>query len=348
MNLKLKILWTIKSSPGTLTDLKMLKEAEGFDIDIITADHKEIDYGAFTIADKNYNIPNYVDHKYLDSIMDICNKEKITTIIPQYSGELVPLSKNIKEFEDMGISVLVTEDIEGLEIANNKIKLYEYFHGMDFIPDYRKVTDAHELEEAIYALGYPDYPVCIKPAEGEGGNGFWIVTDENLDVFNDININREKINWNILKSQLVKMDTFPEIIVMEYLSGSEYSVDCVAIKGKNYVCIPRKRLETAMGAAVITRLEKNQELIDISEYIISKLNLSYNINVQFKYSKYGKPKLLEINPRVSGSLVANLGAGVNMLETSLRLAYKMPIKDINIKWGARMIKYWDQLFIKGS
>jgi carbamoyl-phosphate synthase large subunit len=343
MNLKLKLLWTITSSPGTLTDLKMLKEAEGFDINIITADHKRIDYGAFTVADKNYYIPNYDDDNYLDSIMDICNKEKITTIIPQYGGELMPLSQNIKKFEGMGISVLVTEDTKGLETANNKIKLYEYFNGMDFIPEYRKVADIEELEGAIYALGYPDNPVCIKPAEGEGGSGFWIVTDENIDVFNEID--RERINWDTLKSQLVKLDTFPEVIVTEYLSGSEYSVDCVAYNGKSYVCIPRERLETAMGVAIVTRLKKDQRLIDISEYIISKLNLSYNINVQFKYSKYGKPKLLEINPRVSGSLVANLGAGVNMLEASLRLAYKMPIKDINIKWGASMIKYWDQLFM---
>jgi predicted ATP-grasp superfamily ATP-dependent carboligase len=54
--------------------------------------------------------------------------------------------------------------------------------------------------------------------------------------------------------------------------------------------------------------------------------------------------LIEINPRVSGSLVANFGAGINMLEASLRLAYDMPIENSDIKWGTKMLRYWSQIF----
>lgn len=116
--------------------------------------------------------------------------------------------------------------------------------------------------------------------------------------------------------------------------------------GTAYICIPRQRIETSMGVATVSLVEKNDDIIKYSEEIISSLNLSYNINIQFKYSKEGKPKLIEVNPRVSGSLVANYGAGVNMLELALKLAYKIPIGNINIKWGNKMIRYWSQIFLQ--
>jgi carbamoyl-phosphate synthase large subunit len=99
-----------------------------------------------------------------------------------------------------------------------------------------------------------------------------------------------------------------------------------------------------MGVASVSIIEESEELIGLSKKIIAALGLSYNINIQFKYSKDGKPKLIEINPRVSGSLVANDGAGINMLEAALRIAYDMPLTDIDIKWGTKMVRYWSQLF----
>jgi carbamoyl-phosphate synthase large subunit len=125
-------------------------------------------------------------------------------------------------------------------------------------------------------------------------------------------------------------------------------VDCVCKDGKTYACIPRQRVETAMGVATVSILEKNEDIIDLSKFIISKLNLSYNVNIQFKYSCTGQPKLIEINPRVSGSLIANYGAGVNMLELSLKLAYGIPLGEVNVKWGTKMVRYWNQVFINNK
>jgi hypothetical protein len=57
------------------------------------------------------------------------------------------------------------------------------------------------------------------------------------------------------------------------------------------------------------------------------------------------PKQLpEVNPRVSGSLVANLGAGVNMLEISLKEAYGLPYEVPELTWGATMYRYYTQFF----
>jgi carbamoyl-phosphate synthase large subunit len=340
----LKILWTISNSMGTAADLKMLKKARGFNIDVITADRNDMDSVGSIMTGKKYVVPSGKDPSYLDEIMDICTSEKITTIIPQYGDELVPFSENVKLFEREGIRVLISQDTKGLKIANNKGRLYEFFRHCDFVPRYYCASDIDEVERAVYNLGYPDLPVCIKPVQGEGGKGVRILTGDKVDLFNEQG-NMPRINWDILKLQLKEEKKLPELLVTEYLPGKEYSVDCICKDGVSYICIPRQRMETAMGLATVSLTEKNEELIEISKEIISKLGLSYNVNIQFKYSGDNIAKLIEVNPRVSGSLVANLGAGVNMLELSLKLAYDMPIDDVEVVWGKRMIRYFDQIYI---
>lgn len=341
----LKVLWTISGSMGTVGDIKMLKSAEGFKIDVVTADRTDKDCAGFVITGKKHIVPGGSEPGYIAGIIDICKDEGITTIIPQYGDELVSLSHNIELFNKMGIKVLVTEDEERLKIANNKRDLYDFLRSREYIPSYRYVESKEALEKSLFDLGYPTVPVCLKPAFGEGGRGFKIITEERVDIFND-EPGVTKLNLEALQQGVKTLEDMPELIAMEYLPGREYSVDCICSRGDAVLCIPRQRIETSMGAASVSLIEKNDEIIEISKEIISKLNLSYNVNIQFKYDRFGRPKLIEVNPRVSGSLIANLGAGVNMLELSLKLAYGMPLGKIDVKWGTRMIRYWNQIYIK--
>lgn len=339
----LKILWTISGSMGTLADIDMLKKAKSFGIDVVTTDVEDKDTAGFIVTGKKYVVPKIKNSKYIDAILEICKSEKITTIIPQYTDELVIMSENIDLFRSLGIKVLITEDTEKLKIANSKYELYKFFNNRDFVPKYTLVSTIDSIKAAVLALGYPDLPVCIKPAKGEGGKGFRIITEEKIDIFNEPP-GSAKINLEAYINQLKALAKIPELLVSEYLPGKEYSVDCVCKDGITYFCIPRQRIETSMGAASVSLIEKNEQLIEYSKEIISALNLSYNINIQFKYSNDETPKLIEINPRVSGSLVANYGAGINMLEEAIRLAYGMPVESINVKWGTKMLRYWSQIF----
>jgi carbamoyl-phosphate synthase large subunit len=330
---------------GTLSDIDMLKKVKSFEIDVITADSEDKDAAGFSVTDKKYVVPKVKDSKYISAILDICEHEKITTIIPQYTDELFLMSENVKRFNSLGIKILVTEDTERLKIANSKIKLYQFLNNKAFIPKYKSASNIDSVKNAVLELGYPNVPVCIKPTQGEGGKGFRIITKERINMFNESS-SHPKMSLEAYIDQLKAVDSIPDLLVTEYLPGKEYSVDCVCKNGYTYICIPRQRIKTSMSVSSISLIEKNEDLIAYSKEIISSLNLSYNINLQFKYSDDGNPKLIEINPRVSGSLVANYGAGVNMLEAALRLAYDMPVENIDIKWGTKMIRHWDQVFIQ--
>lgn len=121
--MNLKVLWTISDSMDTVSDLETLKGIKDMNIDIVTADREDKDSIGFAVTGKKYLVPHGKAPDYIESIKAICQKEKITTLIPQYGDELDTLSRNIPLFDSSGVKVIITPDVEKLSIANNKTTL---------------------------------------------------------------------------------------------------------------------------------------------------------------------------------------------------------------------------------
>lgn len=58
-------------------------------------------------ADKYYIVPRMTDPGYLDVILDICKKEKITGVLSLIDPELSLLAENREKFEAVGTTVIV-------------------------------------------------------------------------------------------------------------------------------------------------------------------------------------------------------------------------------------------------
>ena len=56
--------------------------------------------------------------------------------------------------------------------------------------------------------------------------------------------------------------------------------------------------------------------------------------------------ILEINPRVQGTISAALGAGVNLPELAIKQELGLTISPLesNIQWGTKFSRYWKEVF----
>jgi carbamoyl-phosphate synthase large subunit len=259
--------------------------------------------------------------------------------------ELLPLSKNKEAFDD--VNVVVNKE-HPLEIALNKKKCYEYLKGRGIpLPDYAEVHDYEAFVEAVHALGYPKKTVCFKPSVSKGQRGFRILREDVdlgkllLETKPDNTITTLEMVSNVLSK-----GGFKELLVMEYLTGSEYSVDSLVKNGKSLVIIPRKRVETKLGISSVGIVEKNDEVIEVVEKINRVFKFDYNINVQLKYSTDGTPKLVEINPRVSGTICLSAAAGPNLPYLGIKMCLEEDFSIPKINWGLTMIRCWDELYAK--
>ena len=100
------------------------------------------------------------------------------------------------------------------------------------------------------------------------------------------------------------------------------------------------------GISVEGEFIKNEEIISYATSIVETIGLHGNIGVQVKKSSAGEFLILEINPRVQGTIVSALGAGVNLPLLAVRKQLGMPVspEDMKVKWGTRFSRYWEEVY----
>ncbi len=348
----LTVFATGAGSPGAYSLFKSLRigaQQEGRKIRLVTADMNPDSYG-FHLAEKAYAIPPGCSPDFIPKIMDICKKERPAALFSWVDPELLPLAKAKKEIESLGVKVVLSE-ARAIEPSQNKKTCYEMFSRHGIAPEFRFAKSSSEFEKAAKDLGFPKNPVCFKPAFGHGSRGFRILKpsasrgellfrEKPGSAFADF-----KDILAILKGY--EKSGLPELVVMEYLEGKEYTVDILLEKHKPVVTIPRVRAVTKQGISTTAVVEKNQEIIEKAEFVCRKLGLDFNINIQFKYGKDG-PRLIEVQPRLAGTTVACVGAGANLPYLGLKIALGEKIKPPQVKWGTVMKRFWEEVYTDGE
>jgi carbamoyl-phosphate synthase large subunit len=292
-------------------------------------------------------IPKASDPSFNEELLRICIEKHIQAILPLVSRELFPLSQNKKIFEEKGIRVLVSSD-EAINIANDKSSCYNFLKERDInVPDFYVVKTVDEFISAASSLGYPEKEFCFKPSVSNGSRGVRIVSDsvdesEQLFQFKPYNL---YIKYE-QAVQILSSKPFPELLLSEFLPGDEYSVDCLALHGSAELVVPRIRTKMINGISVQGRFIRDERIIDYCRQIIEAIGLHGNIGIQVKYSRKQQPLLLEINPRVQGTIVAGLGAGVNLPLLALKQELDIPIdpEELEVKWGTGFSRYWTEVF----
>lgn len=349
MREKLTVLMTGAGAPGAPGIIRCYRSNKERDLRIVGVDMKE-HVPTVDILDAFHTVPAAASDEFCDRLLDTAVKEGAAVVQSIVTRELDVLAGVKGKFEEKGIR-LCCPDRRAISIANDKGQLYDHMKENGLVtPDYVKVHDIDEFTRACKDLGYPDRPICFKPTKGNGSRGFRII-DEGVDSF-DLLFNEKPnslyISMDQIQSILSSRDEMPELLVMEYMPGEEYSVDTLADNGSTIVAIPRKRLKMSGGISVDCVVENNEQIIDYCRQINRALNLDGNIGIQVRADSDGVYKILEINPRLQGSVVACQAAGVNLPYLAIKKALGEPIGSIDVLWGTEMIRSYNETFFDAS
>jgi len=331
-------------APGAPGILHCLKQDPG--LKIIVADADPMATGKF-LADEFVQIPVASDPGFVQELLRICRDKNISLILPLVTKELFLFSACREQFELIGTKILVSSK-EAIEISNNKSNCYRLLQSNGVrLPGFHVVKNLEAFIHAAFELGHPGKSFCFKPSVSNGSRGVRIVSDS-LDEHHQL-FNEKPYNLHITYAHALHIlsgKPFPELLVSEYLPGEEYSVDCVADKGQTIIAVPRSRKKMINGISVQGSFVKDDVIIEQCRQIISILGLHGNIGIQLKRSVEGEPLLLEINPRVQGTIVSALGAGINLplLAVKMELGEKILPGDLDVKWGTSFSRYWTEVY----
>jgi carbamoylphosphate synthase large subunit len=308
-----KRIWFNRTFSTAYRIVEMLRDnPDGFEFEIYVT-HPKRQSVMLQVADYAELEPTLEVPDYIEYCLAFCERHQIDVFLPNY--RLVEISRHVRRFEQLGTQVMIGQDHDVLEQISDKGKLFQLFQESPEIPlpDYAIVNTANEFQAAYQSLKQKGHAVCFKPACGEGGAGFHLLLDRVDPIEQLFHSSHYQMTVEDAVRRLSTRERFEDIMVMEYLSGYEYSIDCLAYGGELLAAVPRKKVEGR-----IRELEDNQELLRIAEAVHRRLGLSYMYNIQVKY-RQGVPKLLEINPRASGGLYSSCSSGVNFPYLALKL-----------------------------
>lgn len=249
------------------------------------------DHGKFVYKNYIEGVPFVSCDNFIDSINEICQKYSIDFIIPAHDSVVLKLAQNFDKLS----AKIITSPAETCEIARSKKRTYEV------LKDTIKCPKIYNFNDQI------NYPVFIKPDVGQGSKGA-----KRINGFDEL-----KNEYNNDKT----------IVISELLTGEEYTIDCFTDKnGKLLFSRGRKRARISNGISVNSYPIKNEKFNDIAKKINSKIKFQGMWFFQLKEDSKGELTLLEIAPRIAGTMGMYRGLGVNFILLALYDAMGYDIK----------------------
>jgi len=242
---------------------------------------------------KNYigNFPYIDDNEFLYFLNKIIKENDIDLIYPAHDDVVLKLA-TLKD--KIGAEVVVSSK-ETCEICRSKNNTYKFFSNEYFNPI------VYNKEDEI------DFPVFLKPNIGQGSKGVHIVK------------NKEELCFFLNEN--------PDLTIVEYLPGKEYTIDCFSKDDKILFVGKRERIRVKDGISVNAKtLDTDEKVKKIAEVINDKLSLRGAWFFQLKIDKSGNYKLLEVAPRIAGTMSLYRNKGINFPLLTLYCFLNIDIK----------------------
>ncbi|MHA1450995.1 MAG: ATP-grasp domain-containing protein, partial [Candidatus Hodarchaeales archaeon] len=255
---ELTVLVTGSDAPGFSSIVRSLKLSKKYKLKIISTDWKTNLKGKY-FANRSYNLPDNKAPEFITELLNVCEKEKVDIILPIRTDDQLPICHHMKDFSDIGsIPAVVTPNPGLMDTALNKLKMLEYLENVSGLKtlDYKVAKTSDDLIRAMKEIGYPKVPVAVKPAHASGSRGFRVL-DPRLDRRKSFFMEKPTSVFTTEEELLnIIGDSFPDMLVMEYLTEPEYTVDVLCYKGRTFAIVPRRRLKMVGGITVNGLIEK--------------------------------------------------------------------------------------------
>lgn len=244
-------------------------------------------------TDAFYLIPKCREDGYVEALLTVCKKERISLLVPLYEPEFAILEAAGELFAQAGVK-LVLSDKRVLDICGDKRKTAAFFEKYG-LPAPKTLTAAEAAQVISGEKGR--YPYIVKPIDGMGSEGVFTAKDL-----------RELAFFSAYKENM---------LVQEKASGREYTIDVLCdFSGEPVYMVPRIRLEVLSGEVSKSRVDLHKAVLEETERLLKALNTEGRVcgplTLQcFVEEKEDSPVFIEINPRFGGGVPLAFAAGAD-------------------------------------
>lgn len=241
-------------------------------------------------------------------------------IIPTHDGSIEALRETRARLPE-GTAVALATD-EALEVAVDKSKTLDMARQLGIeVPRTVLVTDASDLPSALEDVGLPAVlkPVRSWRQEGDGGSRL-----------------RSRIVVNAAEAYEALRELAAggrAVAVQEWLPGAREAVSVMYADGRFHARFAQvaHRMNPPLGGSSVVResIRLPVDLVDAADGLVSTAGLDGYSEVEFRRGADGRPRLMEINPRLSASLEIAARAGLDFPLLLYQWAAGLPMRHQN-------------------
>jgi len=292
----LRVLVTGAGGPAAIAAMKSL--AADPSVELLAADMDPWAAGLYLVPSRARTlIPAGDAPDFTDVVLGRCRAFGVNVVLPTVDAELRPLARARAVFAAAGIDLLLAP-AEALDVILDKLTLAQRCAGIVRVP-------RTELFDSLVDPAAWTYPVIVKPRTGSGSRGILQVGSA---------------------AELAALERSPRLLVQEFLPGEEYSIDVLADAGGHVIAsVPRLRARVDSGVSVGGRTVHDTGLSSFGRAVAEATGITYVANVQCKRDAGGRPALLEVNPRMPGTLGLTIASGVDMPRLALAALRGEPV-----------------------
>lgn len=242
---------------------------------------------------KNYigNLPDINSKKFIEKLNQVIKKYRIDIVFPAHDSVVLKLAESKSSI----LCKIIGSSAETCKICRSKSKTYRKLKGVISVPE---LYDKNNIPKK--------FPVFLKPDSGQGSKGTYIANSV------------QDIEFYTSKDQT--------LITLEYLPGEEYTIDCFTDKnGVLKFAGARKRERVSNGISVNTYPVEDARFKKIAKKINDTLSFRGAWFFQLKRNIKGNLSLLEIAPRIAGSMALYRNLGINFTLLSVFDALDFPV-----------------------
>jgi carbamoyl-phosphate synthase large subunit len=237
-------------------------------------------------------LPSVRDAGWIERLNAVVDEYQIDYIFPAYDDVLLALAENADRIR----AAVITSPVKTCRVTRSKRATYRLL--ADVVP----VPKTYEHPDRVDA-----FPVFVKPDRGQGSQETFLAHDrEQLAAW-----------WRRAAGPLI----------MEYLPGQEFTVDCFSDREHGLLfCTGRERTRVRQGISMHGRLVNDPRFAEYAAAIAGRLTLHGAWFFQLKCDRDDRPTLLEVAPRIAGTMALNRVRGVNFPLLSIYEHQRVPLE----------------------
>jgi len=275
-------------------------------------------------------VPSCSAENYVETLLSICQEEKVDLLIPLYEKEFTTLCDAREDFEKIGTKLILC-DKEVIEACNDKIATAAFFEKFQ-IPAPKTYTH-EEIENFLKQESETavPYPFIMKPRDGMGSaHVYQIHNKRELEFF-----------YGYVENPMVQ----------ELATGEEYTIDALYdLDGEPVYIVPRLRLEVRSGEVSKSRITNNQKVVDATKQLVEQLKKlgkvvgPMTLQCFFDEQKEDCIKFIEVNPRFGGGVPLSIQAGADYAGALQAMCKGEKLKYTPITKELTMLRYDQAVF----